>query len=507
MELDFNLVSLLIITFSCLVLSYHFLIVLPLRKEISNKKDEQLEVLDEIERRNFAHPLSSPAVPVDPVDPVDVVNAIKVKAAPDNKKDEKKKKEETLKMNSDTISTKQQQQQQQHERVNNEKSNNIENNNKDSNKTKVSKKKVQSTIVKHRDTPEKKNFYYDCNNIKWKATNEHPGLEAFHVWHEEISNIYRIYKTNNNNNNNDEYGLYPSLSSSERGFVSLQLEVFNNCRKRNISVYWVDFKGKEHHKGDIPANGGFFHQTTWIGHPWIFRDSNNNNEEKKIVLSFTPFRIIPTTRSIPTTTTNNERMGIHKFSILDSPQNEESTDNSIVSIHDPVFVHPSSQISTVDAALEFSILQMERSASPIASIDLIMRYLKNIILHNPTSTKKGGNNNNNNNKKEVKNVRRIRIANKVFRDNVWLCNDLCNRGIFFALGFVENGSFLEIGNNTNNNEDEKVSHQVLPQDRKRDISTAIFLLEKLKKNLLMYAPLQQPQGVDGGVIGRAGWRI
>jgi len=296
---------------------------------------------------------------------------------------------------------------------------------------------------------------------KLRSKRNHPGFQEFHVWFDAISSIYRMYDIGNIDTSKDP--AIPILPRSERGRVSLSISVENKS-SMDIEVYWMDYKGKETLKGTMSAFGRNRHwlQTTWIGHPWAFREKGSG----KLLLYYVPYRIIPIIEDTP----QEDTIGSQSFSISNSKYyNPEQT----CSIQDHLLPYPATLITNIQKAMEISIEQMKRdNVSP----RMLLKYLYN-ILHSPNETK----------------YRQIRTSNKVFWNNIW-CNG--GRGVLHALGFEENGAFIEMGPNDG----------PLPHQRLEDVSNAVFMLEKYLKDFedITKPTVQQPEGADGS--GRANWR-
>lgn len=288
----------------------------------------------------------------------------------------------------------------------------------------------------------------------------HPGLDSFRRWYEAEASLYRIYTVGRT----DGVEVYPPfIPKSERGHVSLKLQVTNNYR-RTISVYWIDFKGKEVHKGDVKP-GNVFHQTTWIGHPWKFRDKDS----RAMLCHYIPYKIIPTTHQVPTVDPEEPDIGIHRFAILSLGQRPQLDDDggAICCIVDPVFP---TTIETLQDAAGWSFQEMSRLNYPY--VDSLTKYLTNIVLH-PGDTK----------------YRQIRVAHKRFSQHIW---NTPARGIFLAAGFVEANGNAELGS----------SMESLPRARVQELSTILFYLEKWKR--IQDSPVvRQPEGADG--LGRANY--
>lgn len=286
----------------------------------------------------------------------------------------------------------------------------------------------------------------------------HPGMESFRKWYETEASLYRIYTVGRT----DGVEVHPPfIPKSERGQVSLKLQVTNNYRQ-TISVYWIDFSGKEVHKGEV-KQGNVFHQTTWIGHPWTFRDK----ESGAMLCHYIPYKIIPTTHQVPTVESEQPEIGIHRFAILSLGQRPQVNDDGLICwIADPAYP---TIIETSQDAAAWSFQEMSRRDYPY--IDSLTKYLTNIVLH-PADTK----------------YRQIRIAHKRFSQHIW---NTPARGLFFAAGFVEANGYAELG-----------SMESLPRARVQELSTILFYLEKWKR--IQDSPVaRQPDGADGQ--GRANY--
>jgi len=303
---------------------------------------------------------------------------------------------------------------------------------------------------------------------KLLSTNEHPGLTPFSIWYDSMTSLYRVYTIASSG----ETLVIPPIPKSERGYVSVQLQV-SNAMKHNttINVYWLDYYGNEDHRGTIYTNQ-IWTQTTWIGHPWIFRNADTD----QVLLYFVPYRVIPSCPRISTTTstsTNNKIDGLFHFSIGDS-----STDEEVCHVMDKVFPL---QITSTEQAIQISIDQMDRED---ILPDVLLKYLYNITLH-PNDTK----------------YRQLSLSSRSkFYNTCWING--C-RGIFHALGFItDSGSYAEMGPNS----------KYLSLEQRQLVLYAIKMLENYAKDLQIRqrnsSITEQPRGaVNGSATGRAGWRI
>jgi hypothetical protein len=297
------------------------------------------------------------------------------------------------------------------------------------------------------------------SNPPIKATSSlHPGLAGFKHWYEVEASLYRIYTIGKK----DAPEVAPEVTRSERGHVNLKLEIQNSTH-RAIDVFWVDYKGKEVLRGKLQSTG-FFHQTTWIGHPWTFRYQDTG----ELLLHFIPFRVIPTTEAVPTTNPDDPEVGIHAFTIQ-----RPITDTDLCAIHDAVF--PCNvRTTTTQSAVAWSFQHMTRLDYPYG--ETLTKYLTNIVRH-PGEPK----------------YRQIRTAGKVFSQQVW---NTAARGLLLAAGFAEQGPFVELG-----------SMDPLPRERVQELSTLLFYLEQWRRVRDQATPYVQPTGADGGGranFGRAG---
>jgi len=286
----------------------------------------------------------------------------------------------------------------------------------------------------------------------------HPGPDGFKNWYEVQVSLYRIYTIGRT----DGTLVHPPfIPKSERGHVPLRLRVTNNYRQ-TISVYWVNFGGNEVHKRDVKHGSDFF-QTTWIGHPWVFREKDTNN----LLCYYIPYRVIPNTHEVPTVDFDEPDEGLHRFTIVSLGRQLLEDEGAICHIHDPVFP---TIIRTPQDAVTWTFQELSRMN--YSCIDILTKYLKNVVMH-PEETK----------------YRQIRIANRRFKDEIWLTPA---RGLLLAAGFLEQGSHAELG-----------SSSTLPRDRVQDISLLLFHIEKWKKMHEQQASVnvQQPKGADG--YGRA----
>jgi hypothetical protein len=214
-------------------------------------------------------------------------------------------------------------------------------------------------------------------------------------------------------------------------------------------------------RGKLPSTG-FFHQTTWIGHPWTFRYQDTG----ELLLHFIPFRVIPTTDAVPTTDPEDPDVGIHAFTIQ-----RPTGETDLCAIHDAVLPCMEDTLTTPQSAVAWSFQHMTRMDYMYG--ETLAKYLTNIVRH-PGNPK----------------YRQIRTAGNVFYQQVW---NSAARGLLLAAGFVEEGPYAELG-----------SMCPLPRERVQELSTLLFYLEQWRRVRDHATPYVQPSGADGG--GRANFR-
>ncbi|KAL7549517.1 hypothetical protein ACHAWF_012781 [Thalassiosira exigua] len=343
--------------------------------------------------------------------------------------------------------------------------------------------------------------------IELKSQAKHPGLRGYCNWHATITSLYRIYAipsysydSSAPNGRRHNQAILPMHPSSERGLVSLYIEVTNRTSHENIYVYWVDYKGNEIEKGVISNRGGPWSQTTYVGHPWTFRVGEG---EENVLLRYAPFRVVPSIEGVETAHVEHSGHveGMQKFVIRDAPEGHVSQhDGSTPAcwVEDAVLPEPPLILSSkfddwrtgalapssleIDGAVRWSCRQIQREdavypGNGIASAKRLLRYLKNVCLH-PDDPK----------------YRRLRLGNCIFREAVY---DTGGRGVLLALGFEEHCGYMECGPG---------GGKVLRVDRIQQISDA---MEVVHWTLTTMEGGQgpgasaQPEGADG--FGRAGF--
>ncbi|KAK1735787.1 hypothetical protein QTG54_013493 [Skeletonema marinoi] len=146
--------------------------------------------------------------------------------------------------------------------------------------------------------------------MKLHSQANHPGLSAYYNWHATITSLYRIFAIPNRDvfTNTFNPAILPMHPSSERGNIAVNITVANQTRYESIQVYWIDYKGNEIYKGNVPR-GGSWVQTTFIGHPWTFRVGGSDGGEESVLLKYVPFRIAPTVLGAETATSRESSGG------------------------------------------------------------------------------------------------------------------------------------------------------------------------------------------------------
>jgi hypothetical protein len=119
--------------------------------------------------------------------------------------------------------------------------------------------------------------------------------------------------------------------SSERGQTPVELEVTNRT-SFTVNVFWMDYKGREVYKGSM-GRGQMWTQTTYIGHPWVFRIGTeegsggfvDDGDEETVLLKYVPFRVIPSIKGAETMHHQDDRfrgtvVGLQRFTLKDVPE-------------------------------------------------------------------------------------------------------------------------------------------------------------------------------------------
>ena len=346
-------------------------------------------------------------------------------------------------------------------------------------------------------------------------SHHHPGLAGFWYWCDVESSLYRIY----NLGRTDGHDVIPPyIPKSRAGRVQIHLQVTNRSNLP-VNVYWTNYRGDEVYKGHLTADGGVWHQYSWIEHPWVFRHA----QDGQVLLHYIPDRILPATALDHTVPTQHEQdgsgfdraasqTGIHQFAICNPPAtipkpprtdgsnsninhsiNPWSTETTTIpnpfciALDDPILPFPAQHTigSSIEDAVAWTIRHMLRVAQQSSQImvvnwDLILQYLDKIVQH-PTQAQ----------------YRRIRLANPTFSSQIW---NTPARGLFLAAGFVEQGSHAELGTNGTD----------FPTSCVTELSQTIQWIRHWKDQwptLLQYQnDVIQPDGAESGT-GRAGFGV
>ena len=293
------------------------------------------------------------------------------------------------------------------------------------------------------------------------TTNKHPGMEGFAHWCDVEASLYRIYTLTRKDG---AQVVPPYIPHSYRGNTSISLSVTNNT-SHTIQVFWVDYKGAHVPKGTVKP-GHTWTQSTWIDHPWVFGDANNDD----VFLYYIPYRAIPTLPTAPTVNPDDTSIAQHRFSLIPSKPN----DSYLIGINDRIMPFPSLTHHLEPLhGITWTLTHMSRLLVPEdPSIDVLQKFLTNVIEH-----------------PEVVKYRQLRIASRHFKP-IW---ESPMRGLLLAVGFVEQGGFAELG----------CQDHPLSPERVQEVALLSHLLREWKSKPNA-ADVEQPQGaVDG--FGRAGF--
>jgi len=327
---------------------------------------------------------------------------------------------------------------------------------------------------------------------------KHPGLTAYYNWHATITSLYRIYAIPSRDifTNTFNPAILPMHPSSERGYIAVNITVVNQTSYESIQVYWIDYKGSEIYKGNIPR-GGSWVQTTFIGHPWTFRVGDGG--EESVLLKYVPFRIAPTVIGAETTSRESKNpVGTQMFTLRDVPEgyvtrNEGFEPACLVDdtiLPEPPLINTYNNgernlslftVHEMEMAVKWSCFQIQRedAASPgvgVAASKRLLQYLQNICLQ-PNNTK----------------YRRLRTGNRIFFESIYSTGA---RGVLLALGFEEYFGYLECGPSEGG---------ALNYERLRQISDAMMIVDRTLKLMMESDAVVQPEGADGRVgFGRTG---
>ena len=295
-------------------------------------------------------------------------------------------------------------------------------------------------------------------------------MQAFAYWYEVETSLFRIYTLGRNDG---VEVVPPYVPHSYRGNVSLSLHVTNKTNTV-LKVYWVDYKGKHILKGTIKPNR-VWTQTTWIDHPWVFEAADGDETP---YLYYIPYRVIPTLDQVPTVSEDGD--GKMEFSIVPAKSSSSSSSSSpfYIGIEETVMPFPADvHFHTPLLAITWTLQHMSRMVIPEEpSVDILQKYLTNIIQHPETAK-----------------YRQLRIRSPKFAP-IW---NSPMKGLLLAVGFVEEGPFVELGCAQH--------HHPLNRDRVQEVALLSYLLNQWKQNASGGGgvPTQQPEGADG--FGRAGF--
>jgi hypothetical protein len=293
------------------------------------------------------------------------------------------------------------------------------------------------------------------------TTNKHPGMGGFCHWCDVETSLYRIYTLTRKDG---AQVAPPYIPHSYRGNTPIHL-VVHNSTSNTIQVYWVDYKGAHVPKGKIKPNHSWT-QLTWIDHPWVFGDVN----DETVYLYYIPYRAIPTLPTASTVNPDDTSIAQHQFSLIPSKPNDPFS----IGISDAIMPFPSSLHHLEPLhGITWTLTHMSRLLVPEdPSIDVLQKFLTNIF-ENP----------------QVVKYRQLRTASRHFKP-IW---ESAMRGLLLAVGFVEQGGYAELG----------CHDYPLSPERVQEVALLSYLVKewKSKPNAVNFA---QPQGaVDG--FGRAGF--
>lgn len=306
-----------------------------------------------------------------------------------------------------------------------------------------------------------------------------PPLFHFWNWYDAQTSLYRQYTFVRNDGVEDSTTIVPYHPSSRRSDkISIQLRVTNDL-DIPISVYWIDHIGKHVPKGIILARGGYWQQTTYVDHPWIFKTTSSgddNNSElsdsldgntERILLHYIPHQVIPSTMDTPTVDDEiGSATGIHRFHIVPPAAAESTVYNCTV--RDPILPFPASHyIFSARKAAEFALQHCIRMRYDRWSI--LQAYIGNII-DNPNELK----------------YQSIRIANPKFSDSVW---NTPAKGVLLAYNFIEQSDtgYVSFGGNIHendkNNEDD--DQKVLSIETVQELRLLLHMIQVTERKAMI----------------------
>lgn len=291
-------------------------------------------------------------------------------------------------------------------------------------------------------------------------------MHAYWHWHDTETSLFRVYEiAQRATTNSDSFSAIPPFTpSSRRGNVRVGLRV-TNMLQTPMDVYWMDYQGREIQKGQIFSKETW-HQTTWIDHPWVFRQ----REGGQLLLYFVPYRVIPTCAMASTVDENHENVVIQRFTI--GPPLEDAL---ACSVQDPILPFPARyHLMTSQLALHWALVHCTRMG--FQDWELLLQCGTKII-QAPDEPK----------------YRSFRIANAQFGPRLW---NTSARGVLMAAGFYENESHVQFGSST------------LGREEIQELSLWLWSIQKWidQQQLIENNANQdmlQPMGADG--YGRAGF--
>ncbi len=307
--------------------------------------------------------------------------------------------------------------------------------------------------------------------LELKSQAKHPGLQRYYNWQTVLASLYRVYAIPSYNKRDYHEATLPMHPSSERGKQAVEIQVINSTSHSKIDVYWIDYKGKEVHKGSIRNKGGVWNQTTYIGHPWTFRIGPG---EHNVLLKYAVFRVVPVTLGADISQEGSQadaasggESQVHRFTLKDVPRGYVAR-NQIRSV--PVCWVDDANLpevplvrsdtsseeftsSEMNDAIRWSLQHLRREdglhfCDGITSANILLKYLNNIVTHSDDPK-----------------YRRLRLCNRIFQDHVY---ETAARGVLLALGFEEWLGYMECGPG---------SGKMLGSDRMQQILYAIQALK------------------------------
>lgn len=350
-------------------------------------------------------------------------------------------------------------------------SNDISSSKERTNKTidRLKQKQLEMKLKKKKQEEELEQKEKDAAKLFTAITSDdkHPGLDQFHHWYNTETSLFREYTLYPKNNNNI---IIPGIRSkhnngmnSNKDDIHSQIELrIGNTLSYSIAIYWIDHYGKANYKGIIESYHTWIH-ITYLYHPFIIcridnLDNINNIDEQTMILHYIPYRIIPNVLPEAPTMNPNNNISIHQFALIPTPSytnNIHDYNDYYCWIHDPILPYSSKEtFITPRDAIGFALLHSYRMQ--YIHWNTIMKYITKIVM-NPNQH----------------NIiyRIIKISNSTFMKCIW--NYTCIRGIFYAIGFIENNNgYLQIGTSSTDS---------LSRERIQDLSQLLLAFELWQK--------------------------